>query len=568
MTLLVDGAVKAAIVVLLALGATVALRRRAAAARHWVLAIGIACAIVAPALTLIVPSWSITMPGTAAAAPGADPQVSVTTTIITQNAAGRSREAAKGPAAMAPAAATASQVLAAIWLAGAAVTGSILLVGLARLRLVAAAAKPIGSGPWIHAAREVAHAAGLQRPIVLLQSDHPTLLVTWGWRRPKVILPAAARHWTGERARIVLCHELAHIRRGDWTAQMLGELLRSVYWFNPIVWIACRRLRRESEQACDDAVLHSGVDPTDYASHLVALARTLNTRRSPYVPAPAMARPSSLEGRISAMLNERLDRRPLTGAVRVATAAAFLVATLSIAGAAAQARFSTLSGTVVDQTNGFLPGTTLVLTNAASQARHEVKTDRTGHFEFVGLPAGEYTLQATQMGFANFTEPIAMTGRDLSRTIQLQVGSLQETITLVSGPAEPPKADPERAQKLQALREKAQERQQRATERCTGGAAVAGGMGGNILQPWKIKDVKPIYPESASSMRTGGAVTMDALIGTDGSVRDVQVVASPHPDLDRAAAEAVRQWEFTPTILNCTPIEVRMKVTANFVVRQ
>lgn len=266
------------------------------------------------------------------------------------------------------------------------------------------------------------------------------------------------------------------------------------------------------------------------------------------------------------MLNARLDRRPPTRAARAATAAVLLVATLSIAGAAAQARYSTLSGTVVDETNGFLPNTTLVLTNAASRSRYEVRTDATGRFEFVGLPSGEYTLQATQPGFAALTEPVAITGRDLSRTIQLQLGSLEETITLVSGPATPAKADPDRAAKLQALRDKAQERQQRATERCAG--APSGGLGGNILQPWKIKDVKPIYPETASSTRVGGVVTMDALIGTDGTVREVRVISSPHPDLDRAAAEAVRQWEFTPTILNCTAVDVRMKVTANFVVRQ
>jgi TonB family protein len=60
---------------------------------------------------------------------------------------------------------------------------------------------------------------------------------------------------------------------------------------------------------------------------------------------------------------------------------------------------------------------------------------------------------------------------------------------------------------------------------------------------------------------------MEALIGTDGTVRDVRVLSSPHPDLDRAATDAVRQWEFTPTILNCTPVDVRMNITANFVVQ-
>ena len=260
------------------------------------------------------------------------------------------------------------------------------------------------------------------------------------------------------------------------------------------------------------------------------------------------------------MLNARVDRRPLPRALQVGTAAALLLATFAIAGAAAQARYSTLSGTVVDQTNGFLPDATLVLTNRASQARHEVKSDRTGHFEFVGLPSGEYTLQVAQLGFTTLTESMAI-ARDLQRTIELQVGSLQETIRITGGPSEGT-PDPNRAEKLQALRQRAEERQLRATERCA--AATSGGLGGNILQPWKLKDVKPVYPEAASQL--GGIVTMEALIGTDGRVRELSVLSSPHPDLDRAATEAVRQWEFTPTILNCTAIDVRMKVTANFVV--
>jgi TonB family protein len=567
MTLPVDSAVKVTLLVFFAVGAAILLRRRSAAARHWVLAVGIACAMAAPALALVVPSWSVSLPATSLALPPAVPSSSVATTIIKLQGTTERAPAARAvfePPAAAPLSTTTMRFVAVVWLSGSGMMAAVLIVGLARLQRVAGAARHLTRGRWALSTAEIAQAAGLRRPIVLLQSDHSTLLVTWGWRRPKIILPAAAQHWADERMRIVLAHEIAHIRRGDWAAQMLGELLRSLYWFNPLVWIAGRRLRRESEQACDDAVLQTGVDATDYASHLVDLAHALNARRRAPLSAMAMARPSSLEGRINAMLNARLDRRPVSRLVQVGTAAVFLVVTLSLAGAAAQARYSTLSGTVVDQTNGFLPDTTLVLTNAASQARHEVKSDRTGHFEFVGLPSGEYTLQVAQRGFATLTESIAI-ARDLQRTIELQVGSLQETIRIVGGPSSNAAPDPARAEKLQALRQQAQERQQRATEKCE--AAARGGVGGNILQPWKLADVRPIYPETASSTGTGGVVTMEALIGTDGIVREVHVISSPHPDLDRAAADAVRQWEFTPTILNCTPIEVRMKVSATFVAR-
>jgi TonB family protein len=560
MTLLLDHAVKATLVTCVALLATLLLRRRSAAARHWVLAVGMACALAMPPLTLVVPAWTIRLPAAAPVAPRDDASA-VTATIISQNALQRLPRDAAAPAGagIAPTVWSASRLVVLMWLVGVVATASPLVVGLTRLKRTAAAARRLTGGRWVRLAGEIGRAAGMRRPILLLQSDDPTLLVTWGWRRARIMLPAAARGWTDERARVVLAHELAHIRRGDWAAQIQGELLRALYWFNPLVWIACRRLRHESEHACDDAVLRGGVDPADYAAHLLDLVRTLNVERRLHLPAPAMARASSLEGRISAMLNARVDRRSLTPLMRIAIAAAFAIVTIPLAGAA-QARYSTLSGTVVDQTGGFLPDTTLVLTNTASKARHEVHADRTGRFEFVGLPSGDYTLQVAQLGFTTLTESITI-ARDLGRTIELQVGSLQETINIVGGPRDET-PDPTRAERLQAVRQKAQERQQRATERCA--AATSGGLGGNILQPWKIKDVKPIYPESASSARLGGVVTMQALIGTDGIVREVNIVSSPHPDLDRAAAEAVRQWEFTPTILNCTPIDVRMNVTATF----
>jgi len=568
MMLLIDSSAKVAFLMAVALVIARLWRQPAAAARHWLLSVAIACAVATPLLGLVAPAWTIGPERWAPQARRESERPTVTTRIITQNV-----ERINPPAA-APAAAGArsiagavSRLLAALWLAGVIITLSVLLVGLVRLRRISAAARPLDRGRWVRHAAEIGDAIGLRRPIVLLQSDHPTLLVTWGFRRPKVILPAAASGWTAERARIVLRHELAHIRRGDWTAQMAGELLRALYWFNPLVWIACARLRQESEHACDDAVLTSGVEPTDYASHLVDLARTLNAARQISVPAPAMARASSLEGRISAMLNDRLDRRPLTRSMRIAVAAAFVIVTATIAGAAAQGRFSTFSGTVVDETNGFLPDATLVMTSTANRARHEVHSDRTGHFEFVGLPPGDYAVEVTQLGFAPLTEPITIVGGDLTRVMRLQLGSLHETITIIGGPgtSTPDPPDPNRAQKLATLRQNAEERQKRATERCA--AAASGGLGGNILQPHKIVDVKPVYPEHLTSAGIAGTVTMETLVGTDGTVREVRVISSPHPDLERAAVDAVRAWQFTTTILNCTPVEVRMHVTANFVAR-
>ncbi len=88
-------------------------------------------------------------------------------------------------------------------------------------------------------------------------------------------------------------------------------------------------------------------------------------------------------------------------------------------------------------------------------------------------------------------------------------------------------------------------------------------IGGQIRAPTKIKDVKPVYPAIAQSARVAGVVTIEATIGPDGKVIDAKVVRSI-PLLDQAALDAVRQWEYMPTLLNGVPVPVLVTVTINF----
>ena len=92
--------------------------------------------------------------------------------------------------------------------------------------------------------------------------------------------------------------------------------------------------------------------------------------------------------------------------------------------------------------------------------------------------------------------------------------------------------------------------------------------GGRVRPPRKIKDVKPIYPESARDAGVAGQVKLRATIAVDGTVRDVQVVKSISPEIDNAAMEAVRQWLFDGTLLNCQPVEVTMNVSLDFATTQ
>ena len=96
----------------------------------------------------------------------------------------------------------------ALWIAGVTISLFVLLVGLGRLAWIASRAQRVVRGPWTELAREIASRYSLRRPVLLLQSDHPTMLVTWGLVRPRVILPRSARDWPEDRARVVLAQSL------------------------------------------------------------------------------------------------------------------------------------------------------------------------------------------------------------------------------------------------------------------------------------------------------------------------------------------------------------------------
>jgi protein TonB len=132
---------------------------------------------------------------------------------------------------------------------------------------------------------------------------------------------------------------------------------------------------------------------------------------------------------------------------------------------------------------------------------------------------------------------------DWDRAATLQVGDLKETITI-------------RAERIRAVVH---------TPSAPPATPVRVRVGGNIRTPTKTHDVKPIYPVSMRAAGREGQVPIEAVIAADGSVSYVRVLsAQVHPDFAIAAADAVRQWRFTPTLLNGQAVEVVMIVSVNF----
>jgi TonB family protein len=540
------------LILILGLAAAAVLRRQSAATRHWALTAAILCAALSPALGRLVPAWGVPAAagyfGTAPGAPAGS--IRLPTALAPQRGTPPSRE---------PTATDARQrvagLLIVLWAAGAAGSSALLLVGLARLRWLRVRARPVVSGCWRDQADALGAALGIRRPVRIVESAHPALLVTWGLWRPTILLPAGAASWNAARIRVVVAHELAHVWRADWLSQLAAETLRAVCWFNPVPWIVSRRLRRESEQACDDVVIGLGVAPAEYASHLVELARAASRHRHPALPAPAMARPGSLERRITAMLNSGLDRTAPGLFVRASVGAALLSSSVLAAALGADAQsFSTLSGSVLDPTNRPAPAATVTLTNVQTSAKYEVRSDASGRFEVGGLPPGEYALEARLPGFKALKGKVIVGGESLQKDISLELGTLTETIHVRGSRSTPAAASPAVQQAGTGAR------QPRPCE--------AAATGGNVRPPLKLKNVNPVYPAELQAGNVAGTVVLDATIDVDGTVRDVAVTRDPHPGLAQAAIDAVRQWEFTATLLNCDAVPVKMLVTITFSLEQ
>ena len=326
---LLEMALRATVILGAAGLASLALRRASASLRHLVWVSALAGVLALPLASRLLPLWTVPVWVDLVPAPGA--------VLLRANAAVNERPAT--PVVEAAAARTAAAVpvgaparpsrtfpLAALWLAGA---GLLLLraaLGWAaalRLRWACRPAREEAAS----LARVLAAELGIARPVRVVEAAGAAMPVTWGLFRPVVVIPAGANP---ARLRVILTHELAHIARGDYFQHLVGQAACALYWFHPLVWLAQAEALRLRERAADDLVLATGLGASEYAVHLVGLARTLAAPR--LCGSLAMARPSHLERRVRAILDPRVRRAALN---RAGVAAGALAALALVAGVAA-----------------------------------------------------------------------------------------------------------------------------------------------------------------------------------------------------------------------------------------
>src|SRR6187399_1472695 len=321
---------------------TAALRRASASTRHFVWALGLLSALVAPALTLAIPRWELPIVRVAAVTPG--PVINTGTSSRPAAMAAkaerdlRARDAASpvvesAPALGEPAGTSWPVVALMLWAAGAALVLARMVLGFIAVQWMSRRTAEVTDAPWLADAHDLAEDFGL-RHVRFLRGAAGTMPMAWGILQSSVVMPADADAWPADRVRVVLLHELAHVKRRDCLTHVVAQVACAVYWFNPLAWMAAKRLRSERERACDDLVLAAGTRGSDYADQLLDIARVMNAGRFPAVLAGAslaMAKPSQLEGRLIAILDPSVARRGMTRARAAAAVVTFAVVMIAVA---------------------------------------------------------------------------------------------------------------------------------------------------------------------------------------------------------------------------------------------
>lgn len=310
-------ALKSMVILAAARLAAKCLGRSSAALRHLVWTVALAAIVVVPVLSVALPAWHL-------------PFAVVPNMTFNVTASGQADSVAtsSGPVHALPSPASHAAWrpdwalgLLLLWGAGAAVM-------LARTLAAALALSRLRPASDVQQSAEAAAGAmGLTKPLRVRQSAPGSMPIAFGIFRPAICLPADAPGWTEERRRMVLLHELAHIRRGDTVWHGVARVALSLYWWNPLAWTAWRECLKEAETAADDLVLAAGARASDYAALLLDVAREFTALSAGAPAALAMARRSQLEGRLIAILDARANRRPHTrlAAAVVAMLAALLV---------------------------------------------------------------------------------------------------------------------------------------------------------------------------------------------------------------------------------------------------
>ncbi len=307
---------KGTLLLLLAATLVLALRRASAATRHLVWTLALAAVLALPVLALTLPAWKV--PIISAPAPAAaGRRITMRESISTGTQQPRVAQETAGRRATPLASATPSgpdwlRWVLSLWALGSVLLMARMALGEMRIRSLVRHSEFFETNEARAILENVRRRLLSHRAVELRASAEIGMPFTQGVFQSAICLPSEARRWSQEQLEFVLAHELAHVKRYDCLTQMLAQAVCVLFWFHPLVWFAAFQMRKERERACDDMVLGIGHEATEYAAFLLRLARSVRLIAPVWSASVSMAQPSRFESRIRALLDARLNHRPVT----------------------------------------------------------------------------------------------------------------------------------------------------------------------------------------------------------------------------------------------------------------
>lgn len=342
---------KATCLLLIALFATLAMQRASARSRHVVWLVALAALLVLPVLGAWAPLELRVLPAPSAAQPVPVGQPAATVQAGSVPAVQRDPVNQGAPIQAAPRASlpfgwTLLTAVLAVWATVAVALLAWLAWGAFQVRRIVRRAEALNDPAWQSSLYEIADRLGLDAAPTLLRSEDVKMPFAAGLASPTIVLPASSDEWSTERRTAVLIHELGHVRRHDLVGHTLGRVACALYWFHPLAWTAARRLRAESERACDDLALAFGTRPSEYAEHLLDIVTCVRNHATPSM-ALALAHRKEFEGRMLAILNPELRRKGMGRAGTALLVTSLLLLAVVVGGAMPVAREAAKSEVVL-----------------------------------------------------------------------------------------------------------------------------------------------------------------------------------------------------------------------------
>lgn len=490
-----------------------------------------------------------------------------------------------------------------VWAAGAALSFAQMFVGWAALQHLRRTAKPFTAPDEVVS---LAKHLQLNRRVTVLEAPRGSMPITYGLFRPAVLVPADLSEWRAERRRIVLLHELAHVRRSDAATHLLARTALSLYWWNPLAWIAWREFLKERERAADDLVLAAGVGASEYATHLLEIARSMQSSATFGWAAVAMARRSQLEGRLLAILDSNRNRKNprLLSFLLASFLAIALVAPLAAVQPKSDKGADRMPAQPSDQASvnspaGLIKSGDLERERGAfdqaktlyGKAFAEASSGPEAATALIHLGTVELATKHVEQAISDFERAQAADSGKTSEARMWMAIAQQHQNNLEAADAFYQSAlaaeDPNSAAgaiimelyapllRQQGRLDEAKTLQNRASDirKAQGDQLISKGqpsgsdvyrVGGAVTPPVLLSKVEPLYTQEARIAKYQGTALLSVEINADGSVQNAKVLRALGFGLDEKAVEAISQWKFKPGVKDGQPVTVQANIEVNF----